>query len=175
MKLNEVLLRWHKLDPRAIIPTKEPEAAGLDIYTIEENFTMAPHSQHLFKTGLAVAIEEGWWLKIEDRGSTGSKGLHIHCGIVDNDYRGEIFVCIKNDNPYAVKFTDEEVAGMHEWNADSEAKWYEKYYVYPIHKAIAQVIPILQPIVSSGEATDEEWEKLKVTKRGEGKLGSTGK
>ena len=192
MKLNQCLLRWHKLNPQAIIPDKSPEAAGLDLYTIEQNFVLEPHSRHLFSTGLAVAVEEGWWLQIVDRGSTGSKGLHVHCGIVDNDYRGEIFVCLHNENSYPIKFTDDEEPGFHKHQerittgpkaengiqlsvAIIQDVEIIDYFVYPASKAIAQIIPILQPEVSSGEATDEEWELLKNTERGEGKLGSSGK
>ena len=187
--MTNCLIKWHKCDSRAIIPTKKPQAAGFDIYTIEKNITIEPFSQHLFSTGLQVAIEEGYWLAVWDRGSTGSKGLHVHCGVVDNDYRGEIFICIKNDNPYPVKFTDDEEPGIHSHIVKASsvpednmlAIYMTKevdfidYLVYPCSKAIAQLIPMLQPLVSDSEATEEEWEYLKNTERGEGKLGSSGK
>lgn len=192
MKQKNCLVRWHKCNPKAIIPTKTNAAAGFDIYTIEKNVVLEPHSQHLFSTGLQVAIEEGYWLAVWDRGSTGSKGLHVHCGVVDNDYRGEIFVCIKNDNSYPVKFTDDEEPGVHSHKETittgpephngvqlSVAIIKEvdviDYFVYPTSKAIAQLIPMVQPFISDGEATEEEWEALRNTKRGEGKLGSSGK
>ena len=185
-------IKWFKLNPKAIIPTKTEAAAGFDIYTIENNIIMPPHSQKLFSTGLAVVPEEGWWLMVFDRGSTGSKGLHVHCGVIDNDYRGEIFICLKNDNPYEVHLNKNEQPGVHSHKEkqlkpivikdgiESAAMHYEEveifdYMVYPLNKAIAQIIPVAQPTVASEEISLEEWNKLKDTERGAGKLGSSGK
>ena len=92
-------IKWHKLNDKAIIPTKREEDAGFDIYTIEDDVLLNPGEKRLFSTGLAAAPEKGWWLLAYDRGSTGSKGIHTHCGVVDNGYRGEIFICLCNDNP----------------------------------------------------------------------------
>ncbi len=188
------ILKWHRLSNAAKIPTKRDEDAGFDIYTIEEDVEIPPHGQHLFSTGLQVAPSKGWWLAVWDRGSTGSIGEHIHCGVVDNGYRNELFICIKNDNPYPVKFTNKEEKGLHthkEWvnipsNSEiapgvftleylQEEKDVIDYLVYPTSKAICQVIPILQPQCLSYEVSDAEWAMLTPTQRGEGKLGSSGK
>ena len=187
-----ICLGWRKLNPKAIIPTKADDAAGFDIYTIEEDTIVAPHTQHLFSTGLAAVIDKGWWLRAEDRGSTGSKGLHIHCGVIDNDYRGEIFICLNNDNNYPVKFTNKEKLGIHSHKEIQQIS--EKstngielaifktaevevidYLVYPVSKAIAQLVAIPSPEYFTYEINDEKWEELKNTERGEGKLGSSGK
>ena len=108
MKIN-----WYKLNDKAKIPTKRDEDAGFDIYTIEDNVLLMPGEKHLFSTGLAVAAESGYWLMAMDRGSTGSRGLHIHCGVIDNGYRGELFICLCNDNPYPVKFTSQILKPCH--------------------------------------------------------------
>ena len=179
-------IKWFKLNPDAIIPTKTPEAAGFDIYTLDRDVVLEAHSQHIFSTGLAVVPEYGWWLMAFDRGSTGSKGIHVHCGVIDNDYRGEIFICLKNDNHYPIHFTDAEEPGPHYYTDSYQeddghgnivtktAKWL-LYVVYPTSKAIAQLIPVQQPVVKSEEIDSDEWNELKDTKRGAGKLGSSGK
>lgn len=108
-----------------------------------------------------------------DRGSTGSKGIHIHCGVVDNNYRGEIFICLHNDNCYPIKFTDAEEPGFHKHKetittgpkpengiqlsiALIEEVEIIDYFVYPKSKAIAQLVLIPQPNVISRELTPEE-------------------
>ena len=53
--------------------------------------------------------------------------------------------------------------------------FYSTYLVYSPDKAIAQLIPVAQPKTNSLEVSAEEWEELKNTERGEGKLGSSGK
>ena len=101
-----------------------------------------------------------------DRGSTGSKGIHTHCGVVDNGYRGEIFICLSNDNNFPVKFT----------TAVDKVIFQDNVLCYPTSKAIAQLIPILQPEVDSVEVDDKEWELVSGnTERGATKLGESGK
>lgn len=180
-------IKWFKMRPEAQIPYKSHETdAGLDIYTVDENIVMPPFSQFLFATGLSVVCEPGWWLLVKDRGSTGSKGLHVHCGVIDSEYRGEVFICIKNTNPYEVRFTNNGKAGEHRHSqyydqADADGRYTKKevsildYVVYPTSKAIAQIIPIQQPVVESIEMTSEEWDAACDTERGAGKLGSSGK
>ena len=108
-----------------------------------------------------------------DRGSTGSKGIHLHCGVCDNTYRGEVFICLSNDNTYPVHFTSQ--ATKVELKTSGHLWWKKTVLEYPISKAIAQLIPVQQPDVESREAEMGEWETLKDTDRGEGKLGSSGK
>lgn len=157
---------WHKLDEKAIIPTKRDEDAGFDVYTIENDVVLEPFSKHLFSTGLSVALSKGWWLMAFDRGSTGSKGIHTHCGVVDNGYRGEIFICLSNDNNFPVKFT----------NSVEKVMFQDNVLCYPTSKAIAQLIPVLQPEVDSVEVDDKDWELVSGnTERGATKLGESGK
>ncbi len=166
---TDVEIYWHKLDDAAIIPTKHEDDAGFDIYTIEKDVLIPAHGQHLFKTGLQCYISPGYWLMGFDRGSTGSKGIHLHCGVVDNGYRGEIFICIKNDNDYPAYFND---------TFKDNVDYGENGIFYPTTKAIAQLIPVAQPTVESREVSDAQWGKIQFmhpTEREEGKLGSTGK
>ena len=118
----------------------------------------------MFSTGLGYVIKGNYWLMAFDRGSTGSKGLHVHCGVCDKDYRGEVFICIKNDNPYAVKFSSVETPGfrkhkdsitVEEIIAGSNAHVLKMkevevidYLVYPTSKGIAQLIPVEMPEIS---------------------------
>ena len=157
---------WHKLDKKAIIPTKRDEDAGFDVYTIENDVVLEPFSKHLFRTGLSVALSKGWWLMAFDRGSTGSKGIHTHCGVVDNGYRGEIFICLSNDNNFPVKFT----------NSVEKVIFQDNVLYYPTSKAIAQLIPVLQPEVTSVEVDDKDCELVSCnTERGATKLWESGK
>jgi dUTP pyrophosphatase len=85
------LLRFKQLDARAILPTRgSSQAAGLDIYVIED-LTIQPGERALARTGLAVAIPEGYYGRIAPRsGLATQKGLDTLAGVIDSDYRGEI-------------------------------------------------------------------------------------
>lgn len=158
-------LKWFKFKSNAVIPTKKENAAGYDVYTVEDFVRLEPHSQFLFSTGLGVMIEGNYWLMAFDRGSTGSRGMHVHCGVIDKDYRGTIFICIKNDNDYPVIVT-----------CAIDKPYFDeilKVFYYPACKAIAQLIPVAMPTVESNECSSEEWSTD--TERGIGKLGSSGK
>lgn len=172
-------IKWYKMNEKAKIPTKRKEDAGFDIYTIEDEVVLMPLESHLFATGLGAIADPGYWLFARDRGSTGSKGLHTQCGIIDNGYRGEIFICICNNNPYPVKFTnqiDKVVKKRNEFLFDNNGDEYMgDVLFYPISKAIAQIIPIQQPDVDSREISKEEWEQNLDTQRGTSKLGDSGK
>lgn len=162
---------WHKFNDAAKIPTKRDEDAGFDIYTIEDDVILMPHEKRLFSTGLGAAIDKGYWLMAFDRGSTGSRGIHTHCGVVDNGYRGEIFICLCNDNDkLPILFTSKATKIEEKTIAP-----YGTVLVYPTSKGIAQLIPMEQPKIKSQEASDELWELLCNTERGDGKLGASGK
>ena len=163
--MTPVKILWHKLTPDATIPPKRAEDAGFDIYTTETDVLLQPHEKHLFKTDLTYWIDKEHWLMGADRGSTGSRGLHIHCGICDQGYRGEIFICICNDNDFPVHFS----------SSAASISMKDHVLEYPTTKAIAQLIPMPLLPVESAEA-GEEWEELcHDSERGSTKLGASGK
>ena len=91
------LLRFKRLDPGALLPTRgTSQSAGLDIYTIED-LTIRPGERELARTGLAVAIPEGYYGRIAPRsGLATQKGLDTLAGVIDSDYRGEVRCLLYN-------------------------------------------------------------------------------
>ena len=84
-------LSFKRLDSRAILPTRgSSKAAGLDMYSIEE-VSLEPKQRALVRTGLAVAIPEGYYGRVAPRSGLATKqGLDVLAGVIDADYRGEI-------------------------------------------------------------------------------------
>lgn len=172
---EKCIIKWHHFSSLAITPTKTPDAAGYDIYTTETHVVMPPHSQHMFKTDLAYVIEGPYWLMAFDRGSTGSKGLHVHCGVCDKDYRGEIFICLKNDNPYPAIITSA-VDKVYIEDLSTLDNYCGPILFYPTSKAIAQLIPVEMPEVKVMPIGEAEWDiACEKSARKDGKLGSSGK
>jgi deoxyuridine 5'-triphosphate nucleotidohydrolase len=91
------LLSFKRLDPRAVLPTRGSSlAAGLDIYAIEV-LTIQPGERYLARTGLSVAIPEGYYGRLAPRsGLATNKGLDTLAGVIDADYRGEIRCLLYN-------------------------------------------------------------------------------
>ena len=91
------VLNFKKLDPRATLPTRgSSQAAGLDIYSIED-VVLEPKQRAVVRTGLAVAIPEGYYGRVAPRSGLATKhGLDVLAGVIDSDYRGEIGCLLHN-------------------------------------------------------------------------------
>lgn len=84
-----------KLCSDAIIPTREFNSVGFDLYSFEERF-LPPLSVTKINLGFAAAFPVGYVGSIRDRSSMGVKGIHVFGGIIDPDYRGEWAVLLYN-------------------------------------------------------------------------------
>jgi dUTP pyrophosphatase len=90
-------LSFKRLDSRATLPTRgSTQAAGLDIFSIED-VAIEPKQRALARTGLAVAIPEGYYGRVAPRsGLATQKGLDVLAGVIDSDYRGEVRCLLYN-------------------------------------------------------------------------------
>ena len=199
IELKENDLLFAKVNPNAIIPTKEKENAGYDIYAcFDEDYLVIPsHSTKLVPTGIASAISDKYYLGVAERGSTGKIGMKYSAGIIDSGYRGQIFVALTNTNNVDIvisKLTREELEEeygrvrydnsivMDDTDNDNLV-WLEDYddcgsltcLIYPYEKAIAQLIvhEVHNEVVPKEVSCDEL--KSIPSKRGTGSLGSSGK
>ena len=101
-----------KLHPNAIIPTyAKPGDAGADLYAIEEK-TLKPGERALVKTGIAIALPEGYVGLVHPRSGLALKnGISVvnSPGTIDSGYRGEIGVVLINhdlNESFSVKVGD---------------------------------------------------------------------
>ena len=137
------------LDPRAKLPTYGTDhAAGADLYALAHGpVEIAPGGTALIRTGIAVAIPQGYMGLIFARSGLATKqGLAPanKVGVIDADYRGELIVFLHNhsDRPRTIE-DGERIAQM---------------VITPCFTAQFQVV-----------------DELDETRRGEGGFGSTGR
>ena len=143
------IVKIAKTEPNARIPTKgSAHAAGWDLYCLEET-VVSFRSSVKVRTGLRVAIPEGYEGQVRARSSLGSKGLILphSIGTIDADYRGELFVLMT-------------------WIGDGDS------YKVKSGERIAQLVISPIPNVQFSEV---EIDKLGDTERCEGGFGSTGR
>lgn len=90
-------LSFKKLDQNAVLPERASQySAGLDLYSIE-TVSLQPGERRLIRTGLAVAIPEGFYGRVAPRsGLAVKKGIDVLAGVIDADYRGEIGCLLYN-------------------------------------------------------------------------------
>lgn len=137
-------LHFKKLDPRAVLPTRGSFfAAGLDLYSIEP-LTLGPGQRGIARTGLAVAIPEGYYGRVAPRSGLATKqGLDVLAGVIDADYRGEIGCLLHNTGMETIEL--------------------------PVQSKICQLI--IEKIITPIPVWEDD---LGDTKRGSGGFGSTG-
>lgn len=142
-------IKFKKLDNRAIIPEyKTSGAAGFDINALldKDSEILRKGEIKLFKTGLAMALPDGYEAQVRSRSGLSLKNGVIVLnapGTIDSDYRGEIGVIMMN-------------CGQEDFVVENGSR-------------IAQIV-----VAKYEKAEIEIVEDLDETERGEGGFGSTG-
>ena len=162
-------LLFAKVREGAKIPTKRDEDAGRDLYACfdEDYMIIYPHTTALVPTGIATAFSSDYYPHIQERGSTGSKGIKYGAGVIDSGYRGEWFVPITNCNNVPVIIAKDE-------KQVEELFPFTKKIVYPYSKGIAQFVILPVPKFEEVEISLEDLQNIK-SERGAGKFGSSDK
>ena len=143
------MVKFARTHSDALVPTKGSRyAAGWDLYSLEDTEVPFRSSVRL-RTGLHVAIPDGYEGQVRARSSLGSKGLILphSVGTIDADYRGELFVLMT-------------------WKGEGDS------YLVKAGERIAQILITPIPWVEFAEV---ELDELGQTERGEGGFGSTGR
>ncbi|RJV00715.1 MAG: dUTP diphosphatase [Candidatus Poseidoniales archaeon] len=146
---DEVEVLFAKLDPEAAAPTQgSKSAAGWDLRALEDTVVTRGSSTKI-RTGLAVAIPEGWEGQIRSRSSLGAKGMIMPNGVgtIDSDYRGELMI-------------------LATWIGEGDSIHLSK------GERIAQMLIAPVPQTSYREVSVDDLSK---TERGEGGFGSSGR
>ena len=180
-----VNIKFAKVRPSAIIPSKRDEDMGYDIYACfeEDYIVINPHETKLIPTGIASACDPGYGFLLFERGSTGSKGIARRCGVIDSGYRNEWFVGLTNttnNKIFISKLNNTELARTLCINHENPIHWMiaenevSNSIIYPYSKAIVQAI--VTPVLETNEQ-ELSYEDLKniPSERGLGALGSSGK
>ena len=156
---------FSKVKDGAIIPSKRESDAGYDIYAnITEDIQINPREIALIPTGIASAFSSGYYMQLQERGSTGTKGMSLRCGVIDSNFRNQWFVPINNTTTKPIIISPIVEKGF-ENNA---------IIVYSTKKAIAQAVLLPVPKVEIKEIPYDELLKIE-SDRGLGMLGSSGK
>ena len=160
-------IKFAKVHPNAIIPSKRLEDGAFDIYACfeEEHIVIKPHETKMIPTGIASVFSSDYVAMLKERGSTGTKGIGQRCGVVDSGYRGQWFCPITNHNDVPLIITKSEQV------CDIVS---DLAVIYPYTKAIAQCMMVVVPKLTIEEITYEELLTYE-SERGTGCLGSSKK
>lgn len=162
--MENILIAKTREDAR--IPSKRYEDAGYDVYGCfdEDVLVILPNNTVSIPTGIITAFSSDLYAQIEERGSTGSRGMSVRAGVFDSGYRGEWFIMMTNvnDKPLVISKLPESSIDI------------DDFIYYPASKAIAQFVMLPVPKTNVMETTVEDILKIE-SERGEGRVGSSGK
>ena len=186
-------IKFAKVHPNAIIPSKRDEDMGFDIYACfdEDYIEIKPHETKLIPTGIASACSSDYGFLVFERGSTGSKGIARRCGVIDSGYRNEWFIGLTNTTDkilYISKISKEEIVDRTYHSDKMNSSWDSLFgnlisvkesleksiVVYPYSKAIAQALVSFVPKTKVEEVSYDELKTI-TSERGMGALGSSNK
>lgn len=134
-----------KIHPNAKTPERKTAgSAGYDLTTVED-VVLPAHQSVLISTGVKIELPKQTYGQIAPRSGLSVKGIDVGAGIIDEDYRGEIKVLLRNHSDNDIEL--------------------------PCESRIAQllVLPVCYP-----DFTLVDPEALESTERGAGGFGSTG-
>lgn len=107
MEAKQVIVEIVAVHPDAKIPYKTTDgAAAFDLVSVAEK-KLAPGEKFLIPTGIKMAIQSGYFGMIRPRSGLAAKhGIDmISSGVIDSDYRGEVFVSLINHSPLAYQIS----------------------------------------------------------------------
>lgn len=98
--------------PDAVLPSKKRDSdAGLDLTMIGASISMKPGEVYKISTGISVSLPKNTVGLIWPRSGLGSKGIHVHAGVIDQEYVGEIIVCLSCIKPISL-FSGDRIAQL---------------------------------------------------------------
>lgn len=77
--------------------------SGYDLKTTRP-FKLLPNQVKLIPTSLYLELDTNIEAQVRPKSSISAKGILVHFGTVDSDYRGEVKVVMQNLNQHGVEF-----------------------------------------------------------------------
>ena len=136
----------------------------------EDWIEIKPFEVKLIPTGIATAFDSDLGLVFRERGSTGKINLKVNSGVVDSNYRGEIFVALLNCNKNRSIF----ISKIGPYGEQSPLTEHPNAILVPYEKAICQGMFLPVPEIELEEISFKELSEIP-SARGANCLGSSGR
>ncbi len=92
-----IQIKIKKLRADAILPKYSCVGdAGMDLFSVEEDFVLKPMERKLISTGLSIELPEGYVSLIWDKSGIALQGIKSLGGVIEHTYRGEYKVILVN-------------------------------------------------------------------------------
>ena len=130
-----LMIRFKKTDGRAKTPTKAyPGDAGFDLY-VSETTHIQSNSSCDVPIGIAVELPSKMWGRVCGRSSTFRvRNLLVIEGVIDQGYRGPLFVHVCNMNSETVVIVQGERVAQFIPHEVQDSVWKEVDQIAPSHR-----------------------------------------
>lgn len=92
-----MIVKFKRLHTKAQLPKYIHDGdAGMDIYLPTTQAPLTPGEIRIIKTGFSVEIPKGYELQIRPRSGLASRGINVHFGTIDSNFRDEVGVIMSN-------------------------------------------------------------------------------
>lgn len=91
-------LCWNRIDPNLPPGIHLPKRKGDVGYDLEamEDIVIPPMAHCDVPVNAEIQLPSNMWASIRNRSSMGRRGLYVDQNVIDNGYRGPVFVLIRN-------------------------------------------------------------------------------
>ena len=118
-------------------------SAGYDLHSMDR-VELTPGESKLVRTGVYIAIPRGYEGQVRGRSGLAMRGLSVHLGTIDSDYRGEVCVIAQSSTDFIIERGSR------------------------IAQLVVSPVAMMQPFIVASK------DELGSTSRGAGGFGSTG-
>ena len=89
---------FSRLSEKTILPFKATDgSAGYDLFAFNEKL-IRKNSIERVCCGFKMKMYPGLYAQLKSRSSYALKNISVEAGVIDSDYRGLIYVCLRNHN-----------------------------------------------------------------------------
>ena len=86
-----------RVHPDARLPRRSGDcAAGMDLYACTHGDVPSDNKTHKVNIGIQIALPRGTLAYVKSRSSVAIKNVDVCAGVIDEDYRGDLQVVLKN-------------------------------------------------------------------------------
>ena len=97
-------VRFKKLYESATVPKYTRASDACLDFTCSIDFDILPGETQIVPTGLAIQLPQGFEGRVRGRSGLSARGIHVHHGTIDEEYRGEIGIIMTNNTDERLHF-----------------------------------------------------------------------
>jgi dUTP pyrophosphatase len=172
---NPQIIQFNILSEDARLPTKnDPDDLCFDFYAAEDA-TIFPGQTVMLTFGLRAILPQGFGFEIKERSGLANKGIIVGGGEIDQGYRGEWKVILRYNAPRSTADPSTELILGARIGSQTPIQFKGKPFEIKKGDRVAQGRLVRMIDTQVKEISDEKFERIEKTARGERGFGSSGR